>query len=164
MRRPRIARQERVGAEHDGGIHPIDQLRHRAVVQGRGIEKDAHAEDQRQYHADGEPERMEHRQHVEHFVLAAEIDAGGALRGVRQHVAVGEHDALGHAFRAGREQDRGPIVGLALDQRFAGVEQAADLIAGRDAGANVLEIDDLDRLLDCRDQVAEPALLDEDAR
>ncbi len=107
---------------------------------------------------------MEHRQHVEHLVLAAEIDAGGGLGGVRQHVAVGEHDALGHALRARREQDGGPVVGLALDQRLLGVEQAADLVGERDGGADVLEIDDPDRLLERRNQIGELAAFDEDAR
>ena len=70
MRRARIAGEERVGAEHDGGVHAVDQLRHRAVVQGRRIEIDRHARDQRQDRAGRQAERVEHRQHVEQLVAA----------------------------------------------------------------------------------------------
>ena len=100
MRDPRIASEKRIGAEHDGGVHRIDQLRHCAVVQRRRIKIDAHAEDQRQHDPDGQPEGMEHRQDIEHFVFAAEIDAGRGLRGVCQHIAMGEYDTLRNALRS----------------------------------------------------------------
>ena len=47
-------------------------------MQRRRIEIDAHAGHQRQHQPDGEPERVEHRQHVEHLVLAAEVDRAAA--------------------------------------------------------------------------------------
>ena len=87
-------------------------------MQRRRIEIDRHAGNQRQHDAAGEAERVEDRQRVEQLVLAAEIDAGRALRDVGQHVAVRQHDALGQAFGAGGEQDHRPVVGLARDQRL----------------------------------------------
>ena len=124
VRRARIAGQERVGAEQDGGVAGVDQLRHDPVVQRRGVEIDAHARDERQDQARRQPEGMEHGQHVEHLVGAPEIDAGRRLRGVRQHVAVREHDALGRALRAGGEEDRRAIVGAPLHQRLLGRQAA----------------------------------------
>ena len=49
---------------------------------------------------------MEHRQHVEHLVARGRSRCARRLRAVRQHVAVGQHDALRRALRAGGEQDR----------------------------------------------------------
>ena len=164
MRGARIAGEERVGAEHDGGVHAVDQLRHGAVVQRRRIEIDLHAGDQRQDQPDRQSERMKHRQHVEHLVGAPEVDAGRGLRGVRQHVAVGQHDALGRALRSGREQDRGRVVGVALGERLFGGDQRAQLVGRRNRRAHVLQINDLHLRFDTADQRAELTLVDEGAR
>ena len=107
---------------------------------------------------------MEHRQHVEDLVLAAEVDAGARLGGVRQHVAVGQDHALGRALRARGEQDGGPVVGLARHQRGTGAHHAANLVEERDGGADVLQIDDRHLLGDRRHHVVEPALLHEHPR
>ena len=40
------------------------------------------------------------------------------LRDVRQNIAVREDHAFGRTFRSGGEQDHGPVVGLARDQRL----------------------------------------------
>ena len=58
---------------------------------------------------------MEQREHVEHLVLPAEVDTRGCLCGIGQHVAVGEHHALGRALGPRGEQYRRPIAG---DLRF----------------------------------------------
>ena len=71
---------------------------------------------------------------------------------------------FGRAFRARGEQDRGPVVGGALHQRLLGIPQAAELVAKCDGGADVVQIDDLDRRTQARDQPVEPALFDEGAR
>ena len=111
-------------------------------MQRRRIKIGRDAGDERQHRAGGQAEGVEDRQHVEELVLAAEIDAGRGLRHVGQHVAVGQHDALGRAFRAGGEQDRRPVVGLARHQRLLPVQRAAQLVEERDGRANVLQIDD----------------------
>ena len=164
VRDARIAIEECVGAEHDGGVHAVDQLGHGAIVQRRRIEIDADAGNERQHHTNREPERVEHREHVEHLVLAPEVDAGGGLGGIRQHVAVGQHDALRHAFGARGEEDGGPIVGLAGHQRLVIVHEAAELVGKRDGRADVIEIDDTHLVRDRGDQLIEPRLLDEYAR
>ena len=99
VRRARIARQERIGAEQDGGVGAVDHLRNDPVVQRGGVEVDADARNQRQDEADREPERMEQRQHVEHLVGAAEVDARFRLRRIGEHVAVGQDDALRACLR-----------------------------------------------------------------
>ncbi len=135
VRRARVAGEEGVGAEQDRGVRAVDQLRHDPVVQRRGIEIDAHAGDERQHEADRQAEGVEHRQHVEHLVAAAEIDARRGLRGVRQHVAVGEHDALRRAFRARGEQDRGRVVrACAATSGFLNAARPRSLSSDADAG------------------------------
>ena len=110
VRRAGVAGEERVGAEQDRRVRAVDELRDDPVVQRRRIEIDPHAGDERQHEADRQPEGVEHRQDVEDLVGAAEIDPRRGLRRVRQHVAMGEHDALRHAFRARGEEDRGRVV------------------------------------------------------
>ncbi len=161
MRHTRIAVEERVGAEHDRRVHAVNELGDGAIVKRRRIEIDTHPGDQRQHQPDGEPERVEHGQHVEQLVLRTEVDARGSLRGIGQHVAMGEHDALRHALGARREQDGGPVVGLARDQRLARVQQATDLVAPGDGRPDILEVDELHLFLDRRHEVRELALLNE---
>ena len=108
---------------------------------------------------------MEHRQHVEDLVGAPEIDAGGGLGGVRQHVAVGEHDALRHALRARGEQDRGRIVGPARHERLPEGGKPAQLVGKPDLGAHILEIDEPHLVgRACASERLELRLLDEGAR
>ena len=159
-----IPGEERVGAEHDRGVHAVDQLGHGAVVQRRGVEIDRHTGDERQDGAGGQPEGVEHRQYVEQLVLAAEIDARGSLRAVRQHVAMRQHHALGRALGARSEQDRGGIIRLARHDRLLVGEQAPQLVGGRHGRAHVLEIDDGHGLGELRHHRVELALLNEGAR
>ncbi len=161
MRGARIAGEEGVGAEQDGGVAAVDQLGHGAVVQGRRIEIDRHARDQRQDRARRHPERVEHRQHVEQLVAAAEVDACCGLRSVRQHVAVGEHDALGSALGARCEQDHRRFVGLAGHERVLEPHQPPQLVARGDLCPQVLEVDDAHGRRELRHHRVELALLDE---
>jgi hypothetical protein len=94
-------------------------------MQRRRVEIGRHAGNQRQYDAAHEAERVKRRQRHEQPVLAAEIDARFGLRDVREHVAMGQHHAFGNAFGAGGEQDHGPIVRLARDQRLFRPQRAA---------------------------------------
>jgi DegV family protein with EDD domain len=55
MSKPRIACEERIGAEHDRRIHVIGHLGHDPIVQRRGIEKRPHAGQKRQQSAGSEP-------------------------------------------------------------------------------------------------------------
>ncbi len=104
------AGQEGVGAEGDRAVGVVDQLRHDAVVQRRGVVEGAHAGEQRQQRAAGQAERVEHRHGVEHAVGGVEVDHRGDLGDVGQDVAVAEHDALRRPFRpAGEQHDRGGI-------------------------------------------------------
>ena len=112
MRGARIAAEERIGAEDDGRVGPVDQLRHDAVVQRRGVEIDGHAGDQRQHRTRRQAEGVKHRQDVEHLVACMEVDARGGLRGIGENIPVGEHHALRRTFRARSEQDNRRIVGL----------------------------------------------------
>ena len=114
-------------------------------MERRGIEIDADAEDERQDEADREAEGVEERQHVEDLVGAAEVDPRRALGGIGEDVAVGEDDALRHALGAGGEEDRGGIVGARgrASGRVAD-EEAAEPVEEGHAGADILEVDDLD--------------------
>ena len=76
---------------------------------------------------------------------------------------MGEHHALRRALGAGGEEDRGRIVGTPLDQRALRRPEAAEAIEKRHAFADVLEIDQRDRIADALDQGFEPRLLDEGA-
>jgi hypothetical protein len=63
--------------------------------------------------------------------LAPRLIAGGtSARG----------DVHGRPLRAGGEQDRGPVVGLAGNERHRGLEHAADLVERGDGRTNVLQI------------------------
>src|SRR3546814_2634931 len=75
MRHARVAGEEGVGAEHDRRVGGVGEHRHDAVVQRRGIHERLHAREQRQQHAAGHAEGVEHRQRVEHAVGRIEIDA-----------------------------------------------------------------------------------------
>ena len=77
---------------------------------------------------------------------------------------MGQHDALGRALRARGEQNRRPIIGRAPGKWLLPAEEPAQLVGDRDGFADVLEIDDPDLRLHLRDQIFEPALLDEGAR
>ena len=164
MRRACVAGEEGVGAEQDRGAGLVDQLRHDAVVQRRGVHVDRNASEQRHHHSAGQPERVEHRQHVEHLVIGVGIDPGQRLRRIREDVAMGQHHALGRAFRARGEQHDSRIVGLAGDARRGACEQALDLVGRTDRGADVLEIDDAGLCGDRGHQLVELALLDEGLR
>jgi len=146
------------------GVHAVNELRHGAVMQWRRIEIDPHARDERQHDAHRQPEGVEDRQDVEHLVGPTEVDPGGGLRRICQHVAVGKDDAFGRALGAGGEQDRGPIVRLALHQRLAGAEERADLVAKADRRADILQVHDRDLGGELLDQRAEFAAFHEDAR
>ncbi len=162
--RARIAREERVGAEQDGGVGAVDHLRHDPVMQRRRIHEDPHAMHQRQNEPDRQPERVEHREHVEHRVAPPEIDARLGLRGIGEDVAMRQHDTFGNAFRARGEQDRGGVVRLARDERELGFAHAAQLVAERHGRPQVFEIDDAVVGRERIDELLQPALLDKGAR
>ena len=129
--RARIAGQECVSAKEDRRVGAVDQLRHDAVVQRRRIEIYRHAGNQRQHKADRQPETMEDRQHVEHFVGTAEINARRRLGGVGQNIAMREHDALWRALGPRRKEDRRRIMRPALDQRAAMPQNSARNLSKR---------------------------------
>ena len=161
----RIAAQEGVGAEQDGGAGVVEQLRHDAVVQRRGIEVDRHAAEQRHHQAAGQAEGMEHGQHVEHHVLAVGGEAREALRGVGEDVAVRQHHALGHALRARREQDDGGIVGVARDALARCRRGCPRSCRARPMlGAHVLQVDDAHVLARARRRASVSRALSTNAR
>ena len=100
---PRIAHQERVGAEQHRGIGVVAKLGHHLVVERRRIEEGADTRQNGQQRAGGKPERMEHGQSVEDDVGGREGDAGCCLKTVGVKVAVRQHHALRHALGTGGE-------------------------------------------------------------
>ena len=99
MGRARIAGEESIGAEQDGGAGLVNQLRHDPVMQRRRIHEDRNAGQHRHHHPARQAEGMEHGQHVEHLVIGIGIDPRQRLCRIGEDVAVGEHDTLGRAFR-----------------------------------------------------------------
>ncbi|CDX61376.1 hypothetical protein MPL1032_390012 [Mesorhizobium plurifarium] len=77
---------------------------------------------------------------------------------------MGEHHALGRAFRAGGEQDRCRIVRLARHSRRRLAQQAEQLVLEADRGPQIVEPDDVDRAADLLHHRPELCLLDESAR
>ena len=95
-----IAGEEGIGAEEDGGVGIIGELRHEAVMQRRGVEEGLHPGQQRQQQPAGEAEGMEDRQGVEHHVSRVEIEQRAHLIAIGQDIGVAQHHALGRALRA----------------------------------------------------------------
>jgi hypothetical protein len=71
---------------------------------------------------------VEKRQAAEDGEPVGEVEAGGELGDVGQHVAVAEHHALGFAGRAGGEKQGGLVIAAAA---FVEAEQEAEDRAGR---------------------------------
>ena len=110
MCNPGIAVEEGVRAKQDGRVGLIDEFRHDPVMQRRGIEVDRNAAGQRHDKARRQPERVEHRQHVEHLVVAVCGNPRQRLDRVGEHVAMREHHSFRRALAARGEQDRRRIV------------------------------------------------------
>ena len=77
---------------------------------------------------------------------------------------MGQDDALWHAFRAGGEQDRSRIIGRAPEERLLERSEPTQLVDEPDVGANVLEVDDPDLLLERADERLELRLVDKAAQ
>ena len=90
---------------------------------------------------------------------------GEALRGVGEDVAVGQHHALGHAFRARREEDDGGIVAAGAPRAGAVPARMPAILSPRPiAGAHVLQVDDAHVLLELGDEGGQAAPCSTNAR
>ncbi len=172
MRKPRVAGEKGVGAEHERGIRVVGERRHDAVVQRRGIEEHLDAGERRQNGAAGQAEGVKHRQRVEHDVRRAEVDARRHLIAVRLNVDVAERYALGRALCARREQNDRLGVGVAGpggddvgQPRSKQSGYARELVEQREPLAHILEIHHADaRFPEGGHHVAELGDVDEASR
>jgi len=64
------------------------------------VEEDRHPVEQRQQRPAGQPEAAEHRQGVEDYIRAVEIDPRGKLRAIGEQVALGQQHTLGQSLGA----------------------------------------------------------------
>ena len=149
VRDPGIAGEEGVGAEEDGRVDGVGDLRDDAVVQRRGIEEGPGAGEKRQQQPAGQPEGVEDRQGVEDHVGRVEVDPRRELVAVGQDVGVAEHHALGRALGAGGEEHHRRVPGIAARAVPAEAQQgpapeAEQLVAQAQALAQVLQVDQLD--------------------
>ena len=125
VRDPRVAGQERVGAEQDRRVDAVDELRapsDSAAATDTGTSRTPG--EQRQQQAARQPEAVKHRQRVEDDVLRIEVDDRRKLMAVGQQVAMAQHDALRRAFRSRREQHHRRLVGAR--RRSTGRPRSAD--------------------------------------
>ncbi len=115
-------------------------------MQRAGILHGPDAFDQRQQQPARHANGMEHRQRIEEGLEPGQVNVFGNLGNVGQDVAMAQHDTLRLAFRPGREQNDGRIVGTGTvsgnDGRSAQlVENTAHLGQRRQGLADVFEID-----------------------
>ena len=85
----------------------------------------ANVEQQRPPQRDREAQRMEERHDAEHRVVRPRMDDLVDRLDIRGDVVVREHHALGHAGRAGGEDDRGHVVAADPVQAEHAIEQEA---------------------------------------
>ena len=81
-----------------------------ARLQRGGMADHLHPRDQRQQHPHRQAEAMKHGQGIEQHIAVIKVDMGAHLGDIGQDVLMAERHALGMAFGAGGEKDRGRLV------------------------------------------------------
>ncbi len=145
IRKLAIRRQKRVGPEHDRRARFIDQFRHNPVVQGARIIKRFDTVQYRQQRAARQPERMKHRQHIQHDIPRPEIHPARDLAAIGQNIRMAQHHAFRRAFRPRRIKDHRRRIRLATlrpvtEPRQQRLRHARRLIKSANAGAQIFQI------------------------
>ena len=162
-----VLAHERIGGEQDVGPAFAHEVDDHFRMQGGGILESLETQQRRHHRAHRQAEGVEHGQGVEHRPSRIEVDVRPHLRGVGDHIGLGQHHAARIGEAAGGEQDHPDVARLhrlAEQARRGAGGGGVELVGHADRGAHVLQIDQLGHALELGRQLLQPRLGQEATR